>query len=85
MYMTIEYLDQEEKDLEKALDSVDLLKIPKPDATIQKKFKTAAANFKKQESKMNIRIDPFELDRIKKRAATEGLKYQTFVKSVLHK
>jgi len=34
---------------------------------------------------MNIRIDPFELEKIKEKARTEGLKYQTFVKSVLHK
>jgi predicted DNA binding CopG/RHH family protein len=34
---------------------------------------------------MNIRIDPLELDEIKKRAAVEGLKYQSLVKSVLHK
>ena len=34
---------------------------------------------------MNIRIDSFELEKIKERAAREGLRYQTFVKSVLHK
>jgi predicted DNA binding CopG/RHH family protein len=39
----------------------------------------------KQEAKMSIRISNTELDNIKKAAAKEGLKYQTFVKSVLHK
>ena len=34
---------------------------------------------------MNIRIDPLELEAIKKYAEREGLKYQTFVKSILHK
>jgi len=34
---------------------------------------------------MNIRIDPRELDLIRERAAKEGLKYQTLVKSILHK
>ena len=48
----IERLDQEEKDLEKALDSIDLLKIPKPDTMTQKNFKIAAANFKKPLNKM---------------------------------
>ena len=34
---------------------------------------------------MNIRIDPFELEAIKKCAKDEGLKYQTFVKNIVHK
>jgi predicted DNA binding CopG/RHH family protein len=34
---------------------------------------------------MNIRISSSELNKIKQRAEIEGLKYQTFVKSVLHK
>jgi predicted DNA binding CopG/RHH family protein len=34
---------------------------------------------------MNIRIDQDELDIIKQKAAIDGLKYQTFVKSILHK
>ena len=34
---------------------------------------------------MNIRIDPEELEKIKEYAAREGLRYQTFIKSVLHK
>jgi predicted DNA binding CopG/RHH family protein len=37
------------------------------------------------EAKMNIRISRAELDRIKKQAAKEGLKYQSLVKSILHK
>ena len=39
----------------------------------------------KTNTKMNIRIDPFELEKIKEQAALAGLKYQTFIKSVLHK
>ena len=78
-------LDQEELDLEKALADVDVSKLSKPSAKTQQKFKTAAVKFVKTETKMNIRIDPFELEEIKKRAAVEGLKYQSFVKSVLHK
>ncbi len=40
---------------------------------------------KKHETKMNIRISEDELEKIKQRAEHEGLKYQTFIKSVLHK
>ena len=78
-------LDQEERDLAKALDGLDITKLTKPDLKTQKKFKKAAINFVKKETKMNIRIDSFELNEIKKRAEIEGLKYQSFVKSVLHK
>jgi len=78
-------LDQEEIDLEKALDSLDVTKLAKPDLETRKKLKEAAINFVKKETKMNIRIDSFELNEIKKCAAIEGLKYQSFVKSVLHK
>ena len=34
---------------------------------------------------MNIRISSSELEKIKAVALQEGLKYQTFIKSVLHK
>jgi predicted DNA binding CopG/RHH family protein len=34
---------------------------------------------------MNIRISSSELEKIKEIALKEGLKYQTFIKSVLHK
>ena len=79
------YLDNEEKDLEKAINKIDITKLSTPSTKKQSKFKSAAANFIKKETKMNIRINSFELDEIKKRAEIEGLKYQPFIKSVLHK
>ena len=81
----VKYLDEEEKDLDEALKAIDVHKQSVPNAETQEMFKNAALNFVKQEAKMNIRISPLELEEIKKRAATEGLKYQSFVKSVLHK
>jgi predicted DNA binding CopG/RHH family protein len=81
----IKYLDEEEKDLEKAIESIDVTKIRKPSPKLQKQLKKAARDHLKKETKMNIRIDPFELDKIKKNAKREGLRYQTFIKSILHK
>jgi predicted DNA binding CopG/RHH family protein len=78
-------LDEEEKDLEKALETVNVKSLSRPGKKVQKKFASAAKNFIKMETKMNIRIDPVQLDAIKKRAKREGLKYQSLVKSVLHK
>lgn len=79
------YLDEDEKEMFESLESIDLTKIKAPTEEDQKYFKTAAKNYIKKETKMNIRIDEFELNKIKEFANHEGLKYQTFVKSVLHK
>ena len=81
----IKHLDGEEKDSEIALDNIDVSKLSKPNAKTQNKFKSAASNFVKKETMMNIRIDPLELDEIKKKAEIEGLKYQSLVRDVLHK
>ncbi len=79
------YLDEEEKDLAKSLKNIDVNNLAKPTEKRQKMFKNAAREFRKKETKMNIRIDEFELEKIKEFADSEGLKYQTFVKSVVHK
>ena len=78
-------LDEEERDLAESLDRIDTKGIPEPSAETQAKLKTAAKQYMRAEAKMNIRIDPRELQMIRDRAAREGLKYQTLVKSVLHK
>ena len=52
----------------------------------KKKYKKYSQDFvKEKEAKMNIRIASSELAQIKAKAEIEGLKYQTLVKSVLHK
>ena len=78
-------LDDEERELEIEIATIDTTKHLKPTKALQKKLKAIAKETIKQQSKMNIRIDPDQLNAIKKRADREGLKYQSFVKSVLHK
>lgn len=80
-----EYIDEEEKDLMDSLDGINLQDMKKPSDDEQKEFKASAKSFIRNNTKMNIRIDPLELEKIKEEAARSGLKYQTFVKSVLHK
>ena len=80
-----EYLDQEEKELLEDINDMDLRTAPRPTETEQLQFKEAAARFLQRETKMNIRIDPYELDKIKELAERAGLRYQTFIKSILHK
>jgi len=81
----IKYIDSEEKALMESLDGFDLKSIENDTDNIKSLQKSAKAYLKKQETKMNIRISSSDLERIKERAAKEGLKYQTFIKSVLHK
>lgn len=79
------YIDSEEEDILKTIEAVDLKSISKPTKQEQTEMKKAAKEYLKKEAKMNIRIDQYELKRIKEAAAREGLKYQTFIKSILHK
>ncbi len=80
-----QYIDQEERELMGSIETMDVGKLSKPSKVEQDKIRLAAKEFKKKHTKMNIRIDPFELERIKEQADLAGLKYQTFIKSVLHK
>ncbi|OQX57974.1 MAG: hypothetical protein B5M52_06295 [Helicobacteraceae bacterium 4484_230] len=83
--MKTDYIDKEEKALIDSLDDLDLTKI-KSDTKNSKLLQKSAKEFvKKEETKMNIRISSNELDKIKAKAEQEGLKYQTFIKSILHK
>ena len=78
-------MNNEEKKLLINLEELDTEKIEPPTVKDKSKFRNAAKQFIKKETKMNIRIAPYELQRIKEQSAKEGLKYQAFVKSVLHK
>ena len=64
---------------------MDVKNLEIPSKNEQQELKASAKDFLKTNAKMNIRIDPLELEKIKEQAELAGLKYQTFVKSVLHK
>ena len=82
----MKYFDEDEKQLIESIESapVDKLMSSKPD--LKKEIESAARDHQRsRETKMNIRIDREELEKIKDQAAHEGLRYQSFVKSILHK
>ena len=83
--METKYIDDEEQELINSLDEIDLSEIKNDKENSQLLKKSAKAFVKKEETKMNIRISTSELEKIKATALQEGLKYQTFIKSVLHK
>ena len=79
------YIDKEEQELIHSLENIDLTHIKTDKENSMLLQKSAKAFVKKEETKMNIRISSHELDKIKVKAEQEGLKYQTFIKSILHK
>ncbi|MDQ7084596.1 MAG: hypothetical protein Q9M36_06545 [Sulfurovum sp.] len=83
--MKTKYIDNEEKELMDSLDEINLSQIKHDKENSKLLKKSAKAFVKKEETKMNIRISSSELEKIKAIALQEGLKYQTFIKSVLHK
>jgi predicted DNA binding CopG/RHH family protein len=79
------FIDNEEKKQMEIWNDVDVTKFESDTENIKQLKKVAKDYVKKHETKMNIRISEDELEKIKQRAEREGLKYQTFIKSVLHK
>jgi predicted DNA binding CopG/RHH family protein len=79
------YIDREERALMQDIEKTDVRKIARPTKKLQNQLQRAAKRHVDKESKMNIRIDPYELGKLKAKAEMEGLKYQTLIKSVLHK
>jgi predicted DNA binding CopG/RHH family protein len=45
----------------------------------------AASQHMKKNARINVRLSQFDLERLKRIAAIEGLPYQTLITSVLHK
>ena len=77
-------LDKEEKEL---LASVERGEWKTVDNFPQelKLAEKAAANSLRKAARINIRISGVDLEHIKRKAAYEGLPYQTLIASVLHK
>ena len=76
--------NHEKKDIE-IWDNVDILKIENDKENIKNLKSVAKEHIKSNETKINMRISKDELEKIKQKAQKEGLKYQTFIKSILHK
>jgi len=79
------YIDSEENSLIEGIKKTDLTRLKRPSGRLQSQVRKAAKAYIAKEAKMNIRIAASELAQIKAKAEREGLKYQTLVKSVLHK
>jgi predicted DNA binding CopG/RHH family protein len=82
----IEYLDDEERELIESIEKTPIEEFERVSEQTQQQIREAARAFvQSEQTRMNIRISKADLERIKERAAREGLKYQSLIKSVLHK
>lgn len=77
-------LDEEEKEITKAVESGRVRVIPNLKKEI-KRFQKAAKYTLDKTKNINIRISEHDLLRIKAKAVEEGIPYQTLVASIIHK
>ena len=77
-------LDKEEKEI---LDAIEEGKreLVRPKRSELEHYARIARNTLRKDQRMNIRIAKVDLDRLKMKAAEEGIPYQTFVAGILHK
>ena len=78
------FYDDEEKDLITAYESGEFW--PVEDQQREKQTAVQAARrYLRKDARVNIRLSNADLEMLKRRAAEEGLPYQTLIASVLHK
>ena len=77
-------LDKEEQEILEAFESGDMKPISNVKKEIEKHQEYASNTFKK-DKRINIRLTSRDLSSIQKLALREGIPYQTFIASILHK
>ena len=76
-------LTKEEKDIQASVERGEWSVTAKKSEL--RKYQEAARQMLKKDTRLNIRISSQDLKNLQKRAMEEGLPYQTFVSSLLHK
>ena len=77
-------LDDNETDLLKTFEAGEWQTIPNEQTALKEHSAYARATIKK-EKRVNIRISGKDLESLQRRALADGLPYQTFISSLLHK
>lgn len=77
-------LSREEREILEAFDKGEL-KRSKTAVDIQKRHQEYAKALFKKDARINIRLSSKDLRGLQKKALAEGIPYQTFVASILHK
>jgi predicted DNA binding CopG/RHH family protein len=81
-----QFLDEEEQEILEFFEQ-DIRKVDASEFVANEKNKAAVAskNFLTKSERINIRMNAFDLNHIKRKAAQEGMPYQTLISSILHK
>ncbi len=79
-----ENLDREEEELLRSFEAGEWRSAPDRDQALERHQTYARATFRK-DRRLNIRISGKDLEALQKRALIEGIPYQTFIASILHK
>ncbi len=77
-------LDQEEQEILEAFESEKIQPLSDANEQMKQHREYAAATFKK-DKRINIRLAGRDLTTIQQMAIREGIPYQTFIASILHK
>ncbi len=77
-------LTKEEKNILDSFENDEWVSVPNVNEEI-KKLQQVAANTLKKDKRINIRMTSKDLNDIKAKAIEEGLPYQSFITSILHK
>lgn len=75
-------LDREEQEISDAFDRGEFMPISKEENT---RYRAMFESFFKKKKNINIRISEQDLLRVKSKALEEGLPYQTYIASIIHK
>ena len=76
--------DDEERDLITAYESGEFRPV-KDQQRAKQAAVQAARRYMRKDARVNIRVSTADLEMLKRRAAEEGLPYQSLIASVLHK
>lgn len=75
-------LDREEQEISDAFDRGEFMFISKEENI---RYRAMFESFFKKKKNINIRISEQDLLRVKSKALEEGLPYQTYIASIIHK
>lgn len=77
-------LNKEEKEILKSYEKGEWKSVPKSKSEI-KRYRTYAETTLRKDRRVNIRLSSRDLEGIQRLAVQEGLPYQTFLASIIHK
>ncbi len=80
----LEYIDNEEKEIVESLKDIDVNSIANDAEHIKQLEKSAKDYIAKQDKTITLRISSYDLNKLKAISAKKGLRYQTFIKSIIH-